>query len=354
MHLVAVGHRRAARRRRARRGRRSTTCCGYTHVVLSPGPGHPADPADFAVGREVLRAGDRAGARASASACRAWSRRTAGRSSGSRPRTARSRRSATTARGVFAGLPQRLRGGALPLARRRRAARRACVVTAVDEASGRGDGRARTATLPLRGRAVPPRVDPVASTAPRWSRTSWRRRDATRSSAFRRGRRRARPAASGSTAAAPATWSGRRSLVGWLDEDDVSLTYDAAAPRGDPARRRPRRGRSATTSSPCSRRELARDAGDPDVHWVGYFGYACRPDLPGRAPTRTVPDAVWMRPRARRGSFDHPTRRRRRRRRGRAVGRRPHGRDVAAGLVRRRRSPRSRSSCARATPTRST
>ena len=27
---------------------------GFTHVVLSPGPGHPADPADFAVGREVL------------------------------------------------------------------------------------------------------------------------------------------------------------------------------------------------------------------------------------------------------------------------------------------------------------
>jgi anthranilate synthase/aminodeoxychorismate synthase-like glutamine amidotransferase len=27
----------------------------YSHVVLSPGPGHPADPADFAVGGEVLR-----------------------------------------------------------------------------------------------------------------------------------------------------------------------------------------------------------------------------------------------------------------------------------------------------------
>jgi anthranilate synthase component II len=27
----------------------------FTHVVLSPGPGHPDDPGDFAVGREVLR-----------------------------------------------------------------------------------------------------------------------------------------------------------------------------------------------------------------------------------------------------------------------------------------------------------
>ncbi|TIC82885.1 aminodeoxychorismate/anthranilate synthase component II [Nocardioides sp. GY 10127] len=31
----------------------------HSHVVLSPGPGHPDDPHDFAVGREVLRAGTR-------------------------------------------------------------------------------------------------------------------------------------------------------------------------------------------------------------------------------------------------------------------------------------------------------
>ena len=31
------------------------TVLGYSHVVLSPGPGHPADPSDFAVGGEVLR-----------------------------------------------------------------------------------------------------------------------------------------------------------------------------------------------------------------------------------------------------------------------------------------------------------
>jgi anthranilate synthase component 2 len=29
----------------------------FDHVVLSPGPGHPADPADFSVGRDVLLAG---------------------------------------------------------------------------------------------------------------------------------------------------------------------------------------------------------------------------------------------------------------------------------------------------------
>ncbi len=31
----------------------------FTHVVLSPGPGHPDDPADFTVGRDLLRSGDR-------------------------------------------------------------------------------------------------------------------------------------------------------------------------------------------------------------------------------------------------------------------------------------------------------
>jgi anthranilate synthase component 2 len=29
----------------------------FDHVVLSPGPGHPTDPADFSVGRDVLLAG---------------------------------------------------------------------------------------------------------------------------------------------------------------------------------------------------------------------------------------------------------------------------------------------------------
>ena len=31
---------------------------GFSHVVLSPGPGHPSDPADFAVGREVILGSD--------------------------------------------------------------------------------------------------------------------------------------------------------------------------------------------------------------------------------------------------------------------------------------------------------
>ncbi len=37
----------------------AATVLAHSHVVLSPGPGHPDDPADFAVGREVLRAATR-------------------------------------------------------------------------------------------------------------------------------------------------------------------------------------------------------------------------------------------------------------------------------------------------------
>ncbi|NPC41487.1 anthranilate synthase component I family protein [Nocardioides sp. zg-1230] len=93
-------------------------------------------------------------------------------------------------------------------------------------------------------------------------------------------------------------WSGRRSIIGWLDEDDVSLSWSA------------------------ERREVVEHAGGAatvvgdDVfavleariaageQWFGYLGYAARTDLPA-APDPTLPDAVWMRPRAVR-VFEHP------------------------------------------------
>ena len=99
-------------------------------------------------------------------------------------------------------------------------------------------------------------------------------------------------------------WSGRRSLVGWLAEDDVSLTYDAAS--GVVTRRCA--GRSVAVGAHRSdvfgalEAELA--AGGPEDVWVGYFGYACRPDLPATAGG-ALPDAVWMRAREVR-SFEHP------------------------------------------------
>ncbi|GAB3243249.1 aminodeoxychorismate synthase component I [Nocardioides dilutus] len=87
-------------------------------------------------------------------------------------------------------------------------------------------------------------------------------------------------------------WSGRRSLVGWLEEDDVSLSYSAAT--GEVTRH------SGSTADVVGddvfavlEAELA--AGSPRDQWFGYLGYAARPDLPGR-PSADVPDAVWMRP----------------------------------------------------------
>lgn len=87
-------------------------------------------------------------------------------------------------------------------------------------------------------------------------------------------------------------WSGRRSILGWLDPGDVSLSYSAA-------RREVTRhvdGRAEVVGDDvweALRAELA--AGSPEDQWFGYLGYACRPDLPAR-PSEDVPDAVWMRP----------------------------------------------------------
>ncbi len=96
-------------------------------------------------------------------------------------------------------------------------------------------------------------------------------------------------------------WSGRRSIVGWLADDDVSLTYSAA--RREVVRHVG--GRAEVVGDDVFavlEAELA--AGAPSDHWFGYLGYACRPDLPAR-PDPHLPDAVWMRPSSVR-FVDHP------------------------------------------------
>src|SRR5690242_15453355 len=88
-------------------------------------------------------------------------------------------------------------------------------------------------------------------------------------------------------------WSGRRSMVGWLEDDDVSLTYDAATG----AVTRHCGGRAEVVGTDVfAALEAELAAGSPDDHWVGYLGYACRPDLPATTGG-PLPDAVWMRPR---------------------------------------------------------
>jgi para-aminobenzoate synthetase len=97
-------------------------------------------------------------------------------------------------------------------------------------------------------------------------------------------------------------WSGRRSLIGWLDDDDVSLTYDAACREV----RRHRGGRSEVVGDDVfAALETELASGDDADQWFGYFGYASRPDLPAHHGSG-LPDAIWMRSRNVR-FFTHPS-----------------------------------------------
>ena len=88
-------------------------------------------------------------------------------------------------------------------------------------------------------------------------------------------------------------WSGSQSLIGILEPDDVSLTYSAVTREVT----RHADGESEVVGSDVFavlEEELA--AGSRRDQWFGYFGYACRPDLPALTVAGGVPDAVWMRP----------------------------------------------------------
>ncbi len=87
-------------------------------------------------------------------------------------------------------------------------------------------------------------------------------------------------------------WSGRRSMVGWLDDDDVSLTFHA----GPREVRRHAGGRVEVVGSDVfDVLEAEMAAGPDDAQWFGYLGYAARPDLFPATPDPDLPDAVWMR-----------------------------------------------------------
>jgi para-aminobenzoate synthetase len=94
-------------------------------------------------------------------------------------------------------------------------------------------------------------------------------------------------------------WSGNQSIIGWLDADDVSLTYDAVGRRVT----RHRGGRAEVVGDDIFDVLAAELAADARGQWFGYLGYACRPDLTAH-PGGPVPDAVWLRPRTVR-LFEH-------------------------------------------------
>lgn len=102
-------------------------------------------------------------------------------------------------------------------------------------------------------------------------------------------------------------WSGRTTLVGWLDHDEPSLTWHAA----EGVVREHRSGTSLVVGTdPFAALSERIAGGEPGERWVGWFGYGCRTDLPARtdAPAGTgVPDACWLRAR-RWVELDHRTR----------------------------------------------
>lgn len=96
-------------------------------------------------------------------------------------------------------------------------------------------------------------------------------------------------------------WTGNRSVLGWLDDQDTSLSYDASRREvtrlvGDDSQ--------IVGTDMFEVLEAEIEAGGGDGLWVGFFGYASRPDLPARVqpsqvpgsrvPGSRVPDAVWM------------------------------------------------------------
>lgn len=97
--------------------------------------------------------------------------------------------------------------------------------------------------------------------------------------------------------AATRPWSGHRSVLGWLTDDDISLSYSAS--RREVTRHAGGSSEVVGDDIFATLREaVAADAAaDEEVLWVGWFGYACRPDLPARPAADGIPDAVWMRAR---------------------------------------------------------
>ena len=140
------------------------------------------------------------------------------------------------------------------------------------------------------GRAVPPRVDPRPSTAPRWSRTSWR------------DRRRTPPRPSRVAAAHHALLLARRRRGARVVGPPLDRRLARGRRRLPDVRRRARRGASGTRAA---RREvvgddifavLEADGRRDGRRAVVRLPRLRRPPRPARPPpTGDLPDAVWMR-----------------------------------------------------------
>ncbi|MDQ1105889.1 anthranilate synthase component I family protein [Nocardioides zeae] len=91
-------------------------------------------------------------------------------------------------------------------------------------------------------------------------------------------------------------WSGDRSVVAGLDEDDVSLTWDATAGEVRRWTGRPGAWRGVVVGDDVFTVLEREVAAAPGARWFGWLGYGARSDLPARRDAADAPDAVWMRP----------------------------------------------------------
>ena len=81
-------------------------------------------------------------------------------------------------------------------------------------------------------------------------------------------------------------WSGSRSIIGWLEDDDVSLTWSAT--------RREVRAHAGGTSEVVGDDIFAvlEERMVPGEQWFGYLGYASRPDLATKQEQIAVAEKV--------------------------------------------------------------
>ena len=91
-------------------------------------------------------------------------------------------------------------------------------------------------------------------------------------------------------------WSGDRTVVAGLDDDDVSLTWDATTGEVRRWTGRPGAWRGVVVGDDVFAVLEREVASAPGARWFGWLGYGARRDLPARRDAGDAPDAVWMRP----------------------------------------------------------
>ena len=321
---------------------------GFTHIVISPGPGHPARPADFGVNLELIRRADAAvlgiclGHQGIAQAF-------GGAVTVAEPAHGKVDAVQHDGTGLFRGLPQGfpavryhslavtslldpLRviarsgdGTIMALQHRDRPihgvqfhpesilTQHGAALMANFFGLDAARGAARSRSMPTVETSEVPAEAPARHAAAQVRRLDVWAEPAAVVPAGAAGPPAAGPKA-GLDSSASRPWSGRFSYLGWLGPDGLSATYDVAT--GTVTEHRATGSRPlATTIFDYLDDALAGEACPPlgapfafQGGWIGYFGYECKADTFGRrAHGARTPDACFLRVRSFL-AFDHAER----------------------------------------------